>query len=445
MNNYEKHREFVHNQKGIKGIIKRKLHDLTAPLIHAVIMDEEEKIQKLDRKIDDVKKHMSLIEDKQSEWNEKFESDMGAVARQTMLAKWKIIDHETEDSEAPEDVLICDVCGKSHQRKDYRIVVSKCIFNGGELKRYICPECGVIFGPTKFLEQSQQEIDEDYWVHYLGFSEGDSSWKEERTFRKLQPQRDKVYLNYGCGKWSKTLQKLRDEGFDVYGYEPYAPEISNPYLITSKDKLSRMRFDGIFSNDLLEHLISPVEDLKFMKELLWDDNSRMAHSTCCYEYKYEYTRFHTHFFVGQSREILAKKAGLKIVEYCDDLEGNDFICTVYQPYNIDNHEMRGSMYVHSEKKQGKEEIVLNRGEYVYGPYIPLAKGDYVLSIMCCGTLEWRITCDNGHRVIRKCEEATDGGNVKVRFCLNHNIENAEFVLKACDEEIRIKSIKLYRE
>ena len=69
------------------------------------------------------------------------------------------------------------------------------IFNGGKIIRYVCPDCGVIFGPTKFVNQGQKGIDEDYWVHYLGFNEGDSFYKEERAFYMLKPEKDKVYLS----------------------------------------------------------------------------------------------------------------------------------------------------------------------------------------------------------------------------------------------------------
>ena len=219
---------------------------------------------------------------------EKLTADIGAVARQTMLAKWKIIDHLRGETERGDDVLTCNICGESHRRDEYKTMETDCIFNGGHLTRYICPNCGVVFGPSKFVDQGQKGIDEDYWVHYLGFSEGDSEYKEERAFRLLEPTKDRVYLNYGCGKWSGTLQKLRAEGYDVYGYEPYAPETDNPCMITRKEDLMKMRFDGIFSNDMLEHLIDPIEDMKFMKGLLLGKESRMAHCTACYSYKYEY-------------------------------------------------------------------------------------------------------------------------------------------------------------
>lgn len=264
--------------------------------------------------------------------------DMGAMARQIMLSKWKLIDHLRAETEKPDDMLTCKICGTSQRRAEYEIRESECIFNGGVLTRYVCPGCGAVFGPTKFVDQGQKGIDEDYWVHYLGFSEGDSSYKEERAFRMLNPDKKKKYLNFGCGKWSGTLQKLREEGYNVYGYEPYAPEENNPYLITSREELGKYRFDGIFSNDVLEHFVDPVEELRFMKGLLADMGSKMAHCTACYTYKYEYTRFHTFFFLGDSVKVMADRAGLEIVSYVDDLEKNDFYCYLFAPKSDDNSE-----------------------------------------------------------------------------------------------------------
>jgi len=47
---------------------------------------------------------------------------------------------------------------------------------------------------------------------------------------------------------------------------------------------------------------------------------RMAHATPCFEYLYEYTRFHLFFFPGRSRFHLARNAGLKIDEFTQDGE-----------------------------------------------------------------------------------------------------------------------------
>ena len=45
---------------------------------------------------------------------------------------------------------------------------------------------------------------------------------------------------------------------------------------------------------------------------------RMSHATPCFEYRYQYTRFHLHFFAGRSRALLAQKAGLIFEEFLVD-------------------------------------------------------------------------------------------------------------------------------
>ena len=81
--------------------------------------------------------------------------------------------------------------------------------------RYQCPECELIFGPLKILELSSQQLAEEYIWHYSVYEEGDASEDEIRTFNLLEPKKNKKYLNYGCGSWSKSIDKLNSLGFDV--------------------------------------------------------------------------------------------------------------------------------------------------------------------------------------------------------------------------------------
>lgn len=90
-----------------------------------------------------------------------------------------------------------------------------------------------------------------------------------------------------------------------------------------------MKFDGIFSHDLLEHLKHPAEELRFMKTLLRNSDCKMAHCTACYRYKYEYTRFHTCFYTGNAVDYLCDRAGVEVTEYKDDGAATDFICYVF--------------------------------------------------------------------------------------------------------------------
>ena len=370
---------------------------------------------------------------------DKMTEDIGAVSREVMLAKWKLIDHLRKDTELPSDVLVCNVCGSSRQRSEYKTMESDCIFNGGHLTRYICPECGVVFGPSKFVDQGQKGIDEDYWVHYLGFSEGDSEYKEERAFRLLEPRKDKVYLDYGCGKWSKTLQKLRAEGYNVYGYEPYAPEMDNPYMITRKEDLVRMRFDGIFSNDVLEHFVDPVEDMKFMASLLMDEKSRMAHCTACYVYRYEYTRFHTHFFLGNSVNVLAEKAGLNVTGYVNDLEDNDFICYIYAPKQVEvKQDFLDRVIGLNQTERHGSALRIYEGGRMCGPYYTLPAGAYSaqlhiedLSGEAEQVADYKITAEKGNKLI--AQGKLKRGDNKLRWHSECRVDDFELVVTATSD------------
>jgi hypothetical protein len=228
--------------------------------------------------------------------------------------RWRIIDKfhllrfENFDYQCP----ICNARFNTCNAKKY---TTECRFKGGFIERYECPNCGVIVGPLKMLLLDDQEFDLDYTQHYTVFAEGDSTEGEKLAFYKLNPDVNKVYLNYGCGGWTRAMEELRREGFNVYGYEPYASKTNNPYIITSKIDLVKMKFDGVFTNNLLEHLKNPINDFAFFKSLLKDNNCKMSHSTGCFEYLYEYTRFHLFFYTGRSVQLICEKAGLKVCDY----------------------------------------------------------------------------------------------------------------------------------
>ena len=92
-----------------------------------------------------------------------------------------------------------------------------------------------------------------------------------------------------------------------------------------------MRFHGIFSNNVLEHLRYPIQDLRFLARLL-HPGGRMSHATPCFEYLYEYTRFHLFFYLGRSRQLLASESGLRICSFEQD---GHFMNAVYEPIITD--------------------------------------------------------------------------------------------------------------
>ncbi|MBQ8189512.1 MAG: class I SAM-dependent methyltransferase [Lachnospiraceae bacterium] len=429
--NQENEKKYVIVQKTIEDLMKDQER----------MTKHQEEMTKLQ---EEMTKHIEMLEKKNERYErhlDKMQGDIGAVSRQLMWVKWKELDRQRKLQEKEDDVLTCDICGHSDIRAHYDVKVAECIFNGGQLVRYVCPQCGVIFGPSKFKALGQDGINEDYWVHYLGFKEGDSTEKEIRAFKMLNPSKEKVYLNYGCGSWSKSVELLREEGYQVYGFEPYAADIDNPYIIGGKENIKDMRFDGIFSNDLLEHLINPIEDLQFMKTLLLKPGALMAHSTGCFEYVHEITRFHTHFFTGESANILADKAGFEIVEKCDDLKENDFICCVFKMKDEKVEYLSNMFAIEGGEKEGTK-LILPSNAMCIGPYIDLGADKYCLRIVIEGDeveCLFKCTSNMGESVLYE-KELRQNHN-EIQFRVEHLCEKIEFTLKNTGKE-KVKVVEI---
>lgn len=245
-------------------------------------------------------------------------------SRETKLGislKWDVLDSLDSIRFPKDQLLTCKICGHSAEQHDYKNLISQCAFGGGKLIRFICPGCGCIFGPLKILNMEQAELSEEYKRHYSVFTEGDSTELELKAFYSLNPTKTGKYLNYGCGSWSKTIQQLRQEGYDVWGFEPYA-STESPFILNKLSAVEQEKYDGIFTNNLLEHLQDPIGYFKFIRTILKDENSLIAHSTPCYEYAFDYTRFHVFFFTGKSIEVICMRSGYKVVKIESDRAKN---------------------------------------------------------------------------------------------------------------------------
>jgi SAM-dependent methyltransferase len=252
------------------------------------------------------------------------------LLRGQISTKWSTVDfilRRTLDTTAPR---VCPLCGYTAADMQFGRLRSHCIFGGGDLLRHVCPACEVTYGPDKMFDLTAAQLAEDYEWHYKAYEEGDSTERELRAFFALKPNKSGVYLNYGAGGWSKSVQKLRAEGWNVYAYEPHSSAScsgQHDWLIGSSSQLQTIRFDGIFSNNVLEHFRHPVQELKEMGRLL-RKGGHMAHATPCFDYLYEYTRFHLFFFTGKAKDLLMEQANLQLVEEVID---GDFICRVMKP------------------------------------------------------------------------------------------------------------------
>ena len=226
--------------------------------------------------------------------------------------KWKLIDKYYREP----DTFVCPICGAVIPTREADIRQSEDIFGGGKLVRYCCPSCGAVVGPNKMLDLSDEELSEEYGIHYQINVEGGSSEAEKETFMDLKPEKGKRYLNYGCGGWNDSIGELRKDGYDVWGFDPYAPNTSE-HILTDINELEKMKFDGIFSHDLLEHLRNPVQTFQLFAKILKPDGL-MAHSTACYKYVYEYDRFHLIFYTGNAVQVLCERTGFEVIDRIED-------------------------------------------------------------------------------------------------------------------------------
>ena len=234
------------------------------------------------------------------------------IEKEFIENKWQLIDkyyHEPRN-------MICSICGEHIDTEIAEKKYSEDIYGGGKLLRYKCPCCGAIIGPNKMWELTEEELSEEYKFHYMVNSEGQTTDAEIEVFMDMKPEKGRKYLNYGCGAWTSTIDKLRELGYDVYGFDAYAP-VTSKYIITDFAELEKMQFDGIFSHDLLEHLRYPVSTFEIFRSLL-KDGGIMAHSTACYKYVYEYDRFHLVFYTGKAVEKLCERTGFELIEKIED-------------------------------------------------------------------------------------------------------------------------------
>lgn len=227
---------------------------------------------------------------------------------------------------------ICRVCGHTASEDAFTPITATCMFSGENLLRHRCPSCDVIFGPIQIIDSKPEELAELYRLLYRVYKEGDSWWAQEKAFYSLNPTTDKLYLNYASGKSSYGLGHLRKSGWNVIGFEPFQ-ENSCEYIIKDKYAIAGCLFDGIFTNNYLEHTQDPVKFLQECSAIL-KKGGKMAHSTPCYSYLFENSPFHLYFFEGRSVAAMCASAGIREVgsvssDFGPERLGYRFECRIF--------------------------------------------------------------------------------------------------------------------
>ena len=224
----------------------------------------------------------------------------------------------------PDRKLTCPVCERVSPRDRLEIRVAEDMFGGGRLERHICAGCGCGFGPTKVAGAPDALLSADYGLLYEDYAEGDGTRTERRAFDLLGHPRGVPVLNWGCGGWSRCIDELRAEGYDAWGYEPSAVNAS-PFVVSERGSISPV-FGGLFSNNVIEHMVRPVEEFRYLHSIL-TPGSRMVHASPCHEWLYDVSRYHVFFPLGDSPRVLAERTGFRAVERFKD---GEFIAWIYE-------------------------------------------------------------------------------------------------------------------
>lgn len=254
---------------------------------------------------------------------DKLEAQVALTERYFTEAFWSVLDkaHEAILAQRP---LSCVVCGHTADRDGFEIREDRCYFGGGRLERYVCPGCDCVFGPQKYLDLDEAIVGKDYQVLYSRYAEGDSTENELRAFRALKPEAGGRYLDWGAGGgWNRTLETLIREGWTVIAHEPNAGEAVAESGAQVWDGASG-GFDGIFSNNVIEHFRDPIAQFRKFHELL-KPGAKMAHASPCYDYCFAFTRFHSVFLLGRPPHILAERTGFRVVDHERDGEYINYV------------------------------------------------------------------------------------------------------------------------
>ena len=224
------------------------------------------------------------------------------MSKSRLINRWKNIKYITNLE------MSCYVCDFNINIPSCKIYKDNDMFEAGELTRYQCPNCDVIFGDLRFLNMTIDEISKDYEDVYSYYDESDTSKYILDILNTINLGKQKTYLDYACGKTYKTLNLLNSNGYNTYGFDSYV-EMDHPKFLSKIN--NDMKYDVIYSSNFIEHVINPVDDLNKLINLL-DTNGKLVMISPCWEYCYSFTHYHTFFLIGKSVKYLCDR--LKITE-----------------------------------------------------------------------------------------------------------------------------------
>lgn len=221
------------------------------------------------------------------------------ASKERLLKRWS-------NFKQPElENLSCYVCKYYGNIATFK--THKCMdqFHAGELTRYECPRCEVIFGDLRFLQLSRKEISEDYCDLYSFYNEGDTTKYILEVLTRTQLLKPSyTYLDFACGSWNKIIPFLREKNFQIEGYDKH---------IDKYNKRPTQLFDIVYCSNYIEHLIDPYPDIQEMLDFLKPDGKLVLISPC-FEYCIADTHYHTFFFREKALKILCETLNIELLD-----------------------------------------------------------------------------------------------------------------------------------
>ena len=205
--------------------------------------------------------------------------------------------------------LTCIICDYTDLNNNFQKLYSDDVFHAGKLIRHKCPNCSLIFGDLRFLNLSEKEINDDHEDLYSYYAEGNTVPYILDNLNALEIFNNKKlsYLDYACGIGS-MIPILKNRGYNICGYDKH---VTNENVLNNIDN---MKFDVIYTNNFIEHVINPFTDIQKILRHLNDDGYLIIMSDCFDEYQIEFTHYHLYFYTGNSFNILCDKLNLDIIE-----------------------------------------------------------------------------------------------------------------------------------
>lgn len=205
--------------------------------------------------------------------------------------------------------LECRICKHTNIITNYKKYYSNDMFHAGQLVRYQCPNCDVIFGDLRFLGLPASEIDDDYSDLYSYHKEGNSGPIFYECMKQIPYFLDKTksILDFAAGVWSSLIPSFRDDGYNIIGYDKYVENCN--YIVPS---IEGCKFDIVYTSNYIEHVIDPVKNFKELMTHVEDDGVLIMIGPC-FDYHMPNTHYHTFFFVNdKSLNYICNDVGIYI-------------------------------------------------------------------------------------------------------------------------------------